>query len=63
LTDLQSVDFIVVNGEKSETNELSMWITGDTAINLVTGERKSLQEFKATGCHALAGIGNPDPVF
>ncbi len=60
---LQSVDFIVVNGEKSEPNELSMRITGDTAINLVTGERKSLQEFKATGCHALAGIGNPDRFF
>jgi tetraacyldisaccharide 4'-kinase len=60
---LQSVDFIVVNGEKSEPNELSMRITGDTAINLVTGEQKSLQEFKATGCHAVAGIGNPDRFF
>ncbi|MFA6051789.1 MAG: tetraacyldisaccharide 4'-kinase [Methylobacter sp.] len=60
---LQSVDFIVVNGEKSEPNELSMQISGDTAINLVSGEQKSLQEFNAAGCHALAGIGNPDRFF
>jgi len=60
---LQSVDFVVVNGEKSEPNELSMQITGNTAINLATGEQKSLLEFNATGCHALAGIGNPERFF
>ena len=60
---LQSVDFVVVNGEKSEENEFSMQLVGDTAVNLVTGELKSLQEFKAVDCHALAGIGNPDRFF
>jgi len=60
---LQSVDFIVVNGEKTEDNEFSMEITGNTAINLVTGQHKPLREFNATGCHALAGIGNPDRFF
>jgi len=60
---LQSVDFIVVNGEKSEDNELSMQITGNTAVNLVTGQQKPLQEFSTTNCHALAGIGNPDRFF
>jgi tetraacyldisaccharide 4'-kinase len=60
---LQSVDFVVVNGEKSEDNEFSMKITGNTAVNLATGDQKSLQEFSATGCHALAGIGNPDRFF
>lgn len=60
---LLSVDFIVVNGEKSEDNEFSMQITGNTAVNLVTGQQKPLQEFNATGCHALAGIGNPDRFF
>ncbi len=60
---LRSVDFIVVNGEKSEDNELSMQITGNTAVNLITGEQKPLQAFSATGCHALAGIGNPDRFF
>lgn len=60
---LQSVDFVVVNGEKSEDNELAMQITGNTAINLLTGEEKPLSEFKAVDCHALAGIGNPDRFF
>jgi tetraacyldisaccharide 4'-kinase len=58
---LQTVDFIVVNGEVSEDNEISMQITGDIAVNLVTGQQKPLQEF--TDCHALAGIGNPDRFF
>ncbi len=60
---LQGVDFVVGNGEKSEDNELSMQIIGNTAINLVTGQQKPLQEFAATDCHALAGIGNPDRFF
>ena len=60
---LQSVDFIVVNGEKSEDNEFSMKITGNTAVNLVTGEHKPLQDFNAVACHALAGIGNPERFF
>jgi tetraacyldisaccharide 4'-kinase len=60
---LQSVNFRVVNGEKSEDNEFSMQITGDTAVNLVSGEQKSLQEFAGMDCHALAGIGNPDRFF
>jgi tetraacyldisaccharide 4'-kinase len=60
---LQSVDFIVVNGEKSEDNEFSMQIIGNAAVNLVTGRQKPLQEFSSAGCHALAGIGNPDRFF
>jgi tetraacyldisaccharide 4'-kinase len=60
---LQSVDFVVVNGEKSEDDEFSMQITGDTAVNLATGAQKPLQEFNSTDCHALAGIGNPDRFF
>jgi len=60
---LQSVDFIVVNGEKAEDHEFSMQITGNIAVNLISGEQKPLQEFNATGCHALAGIGNPDRFF
>jgi len=58
---LQAVDFIIVNGEKSEDNECSMRLIGDTAVNLVTGEQKPLQEFN--NCHALAGIGNPERFF
>jgi tetraacyldisaccharide 4'-kinase len=60
---LQSVDFIVVNGEKSEDNEFSMQIAGNTAVNLVSGQQKPLQAFSTTNCHALAGIGNPDRFF
>jgi len=60
---LQSVDFIVVNGEKAEDHEFSMQMTGNIAVNLISGEQKPLQEFNATGCHALAGIGNPDRFF
>jgi tetraacyldisaccharide 4'-kinase len=60
---LQSVDFIVVNGEKLEDNEFSMNITGDIAISLVTGEQKPWQQFIGIKCHALAGIGNPDRFF
>lgn len=58
---LQSVDLIIVNGEKSEDDEFAMQLTGDTALNLVTGEQKPLQEFN--NCHALAGIGNPERFF
>jgi tetraacyldisaccharide 4'-kinase len=60
---LQSVDFVIVNGEKSEDHEFSMRITGDTAVNLVTGQQKNLSAFSANPCHALAGIGNPERFF
>jgi tetraacyldisaccharide 4'-kinase len=60
---LQSVDFVIVNGEKSEENEFSMQLAGDTLVNLVTGEQKSLREFIGVDCHALAGIGNPERFF
>ena len=60
---LRSVDFIIVNGEKYEEREFSMRLVGEKAVNLVTGEQKSLQEFNAVECHALAGIGNPERFF
>ncbi len=60
---LQRVDFIVVNGEKSEPNEFAMRLVGDMAVNMATGEQKPLAEFAATPCHALAGIGNPERFF
>lgn len=61
---LQSVDFIVVNGKKTEANEVEMHITGDTAVNLVTGEQKPLSAFATEdNLHALAGIGNPERFF
>ena len=60
---LQGVDFIVVNGEKTEDNEFSMQLVGDIAVNLVTGEQKNIKEFLGVECHALAGIGNPERFF
>jgi len=60
---LQSVDFRIVNGEKTEDNEHSMQLIGDTAVNLSTGRQKPLKAFNAVECHALAGIGNPERFF
>ena len=60
---LKDVDFIIVNGEKAEDNEIAMHLMGDKLVNLVTGEQKPLQEFKGVECHALAGIGNPERFF
>lgn len=60
---LQSVDFVVVNGQAEEPNEFSMAITGNLAINLLTGEEKPLADFTGQRCHALAGIGNPGRFF
>lgn len=63
VTRLNTVDFIVVNGDKSEENEFSMHMQGNLAVNLVTGEQKPLREFSFCGCHAVAGIGNPGRFF
>lgn len=60
---LLTVDFVVVNGIAAEPNELSMAITGNTAVNLKTGETKPLSDFAGIECHAVAGIGNPDRFF
>jgi tetraacyldisaccharide 4'-kinase len=60
---LQSVDFVIVNGDKYEDNEFSMQLAGEMLVNVVTGEQKPLQEFNAVDCHALAGIGNPERFF
>ena len=60
---LETVDFVIVNGEKSEDREFSMQLDGDTAVNLTTGEQKKLSEFIGQPCHALAGIGNPERFF
>ncbi len=60
---LQSVDLIIVNGEKYEDNEYSMRLVGDTAINMVTSEQKPLAEFSDVECYAIAGIGNPERFF
>ena len=60
---LQSVDFRIVNGVEKEDEEYSMQLIGDRAINLATGQQKSLEDFSAVECHAIAGIGNPERFF
>ena len=60
---LQSVDLIIVNGEKYEDNEYAMQLIGNTAVNLVTGKQIPLSQFSDRPCHALAGIGNPQRFF
>ncbi len=61
---LKEVDFVVCNGGEPEEGEILMRLEGDFAINLQTKERKSLAEFKGqAGCHAFAGIGNPQRFF
>jgi tetraacyldisaccharide 4'-kinase len=60
---LQSVDLVVVNGQEAEENQFTMQLVGNTLINLVTGEQKSLDKFKGVECHAFAGIGNPERFF
>jgi len=60
---LQTVDLIIVNGEIYEDNEYAMQLVGDTAVNMLSAERKPLAEFAAVECHALAGIGNPQRFF
>ncbi len=59
---LRQVDLIIVNGS-APTGEYGMDMIGDTAINLKTGEQKPLLEFSQNGCHAMAGIGNPQRFF
>ena len=63
---LNSVDFVVVNGESMTDNtwyEWKMQLHGNVATNLKTGEIKLLSEFKGLHCHAIAGIGNPQRFF
>jgi tetraacyldisaccharide 4'-kinase len=60
---INSVDFVVVNGNKYEDDEFEMQLVGDTLINLMTREQKLLHNFKGIKCHALAGIGNPGRFF
>jgi len=60
---LESVDMVIVNGEKSADHEFSMQLLGDVAVNLVSGEQRPLSAFVGIASHALAGIGNPQRFF
>lgn len=47
-----------------QPGELSVTLTGDTAVNLVNPDcRQSLEQFRGRSIIALAGIGNPERFF
>jgi tetraacyldisaccharide 4'-kinase len=60
---LEGVELIVVNGGPAQPNEFPMRMAGEEAVNLLTGQRKPLADFKSGPCHAVAGIGHPARFF
>lgn len=59
---LDDVDFRVTNGIAAQ-GEIAMRYQADKAINLVSHEVRSINEFKKQPVNAIAGIGNPDRFF
>ncbi|MDD1620109.1 MAG: tetraacyldisaccharide 4'-kinase [Methylococcaceae bacterium] len=61
---IKQVDLVVVNGggELLE-GQFAMSCQGDQLVNLLSGERKGLSDFKGIACHAVAAIGNPSRFF
>jgi len=65
-TRLEEVDFILINGGDFETSLPfeRMVLRPDALVNLVTGERRSLNSLQeSNNIHAVAGIGNPGRFF
>ncbi|MGZ5000546.1 MAG: tetraacyldisaccharide 4'-kinase [Methylomonas sp.] len=61
---IKQVDLVVVNGgDELQEGEIRMQCLGQNLVNLATGERRSLEDFKGAVCHAVAGIGNPARFF
>jgi tetraacyldisaccharide 4'-kinase len=60
---IEAVDFVIVNGQSEQPNEIAMTLVTEVAINLVTDEQKPLSAFRSQQCHALAGIGHPQRFF
>jgi tetraacyldisaccharide 4'-kinase len=58
---LQDVDFVVANGVVANDTEIAMQLKPSSAINLVTGESRSVSELGP--CVAIAGIGHPPRFF
>ncbi|MGO1298800.1 MAG: tetraacyldisaccharide 4'-kinase [Vibrio sp.] len=61
ITRLEKVDFIVTNGGIPKQGEIALSLKPDLAINLVTGEARSVNEL--TKLVAMAGIGHPPRFF
>lgn len=61
-TRLQRAHLVVVNGD-DEHAQYAFQLCIEQAVNLVSGERRSLATFRDTRVHATAGIGNPGRFF
>ncbi|MBI5462505.1 MAG: tetraacyldisaccharide 4'-kinase [Gammaproteobacteria bacterium] len=59
---LEEVDLIVANGAAG-AGEFSMQVKTGEAVNLVSGERRPLEQFRRQPVHAIAGIGHPARFF
>lgn len=59
---IDHVDFVVSNGLAGR-NEFGMQVQAGDAVNLITGERRPLQKFRAERPYAIAGIGRPERFF
>lgn len=58
---LRKVDAVLVNG--GNRHEAAFELHSESAVNLVTGERKALSEFAGLELLAIAGTGNPQRFF
>ena len=58
---LKSVDAVIVNGDEANAGEIPMHLQPGPAINLLTGERRSVAELPSPV--AMAGIGHPPRFF
>ncbi|MDT9587459.1 MAG: tetraacyldisaccharide 4'-kinase [Candidatus Arsenophonus melophagi] len=58
---LNSVNAIILNAGRTKHGEVAMQLTGDIAINMLTGEKKFIFELKKVV--AIAGIGRPSRFF
>jgi len=59
---LSSVDIVVNNGSGDDA-KISSRLVAKQFVNVVTGEKKSLDSFKATRCYGIAGIAKPERFF
>jgi tetraacyldisaccharide 4'-kinase len=58
---LEQVDVVVCHGETDQ--DYFFRLKFSEAINLVSGEKKTIAEFRNNEIHAVAGIGNPERFF
>ncbi|MCP2122806.1 tetraacyldisaccharide 4'-kinase [Enterobacter mori] len=58
---LQCVDAVIVNGGQAKPGEIPMHLQPGMAVNLLTGERKAVEQLPALV--AMAGIGHPPRFF